>query len=49
MRDLEGHSCSFQSEKPKSASKVNEKRKAEALQRAFDRIPDPTKAQFYSW
>lgn len=28
--------------KPKVASKADEKRKADALQRAFDRIPDPT-------
>lgn len=30
--------------KPKVASKADEKRKAEALQRSFDRFPDPTKA-----
>ncbi len=28
--------------KPKNASKADEKRKADALQRAFDRFPDPT-------
>jgi len=30
--------------KPKVASKADEKRKGEALQRAFDGLPDPTKA-----
>jgi hypothetical protein len=30
--------------KPRNASKADEKRKADALQRAFDRFPDPTKA-----
>ncbi len=30
--------------KPKVASKADEKRKADALQRSFDRFPDPTKA-----
>ncbi|HSD59217.1 MAG TPA: hypothetical protein VLB04_13650 [Methanotrichaceae archaeon] len=30
--------------KPKVASKADEKRKAEALQRSFDRFPDPTEA-----
>jgi hypothetical protein len=29
--------------KPRNASKADEKRKADALQRAFDRFPDPTK------
>lgn len=30
--------------KPKVASKADEKRKADALQRSFDRFPDPTEA-----
>lgn len=30
--------------KPKNASKADEKRKGDALQRAFDGLPDPTKA-----